>query len=46
MFLEECKYVIKEKMIHNQTIDDDDVKTSSFSDEKNSVRKNSDRKKF
>ena len=39
MFLEECKYVIKEKMIHNQTIDDDDVKTSSFSDEKTLLEK-------
>ena len=39
MFLEECKYVIKEKKIHNQTIDDDDVKTSSFSDEKTLLEK-------
>ena len=39
MFLEECKYAIKEKKIHNQTIDDDDDVKASFSDEKTLLEK-------
>ena len=40
MFLEECKYVVKEKKIPRYIIDD--TKISSDSDKENSDRENSD----
>ena len=43
VFLEECKYVVKEKMIPKYIIDD--IEISSDSDRENSDEENSDRKK-
>ena len=46
VFLEECKYVVKEKMIPKYIIDDIEISSDSDrenSDEENSHRKNSDR---
>ena len=40
VFLEECKYVVKEKKIPKYIIDD--IELSSVSDKKNSDRENSD----
>ena len=40
MFLEECKYVVKETKFHNYTIDD--VQNSSDSDEEDLFEKKSD----
>ena len=44
VFLEECKYVIKEKKIHKYITDD--IEISSDSDEENSDEENSDEKKI
>ena len=46
VFLEEFKYIVKEKMIPKYIIDDMDISSDSHrknSDEENSHRKNSDR---
>ena len=44
MFLEECKYVVKEKKISKYIIDD--IEISSDSDRENSDEENSDEKNF
>ena len=44
MFLEECKYLVKEKKISKYIIDD--IEISSDSDRENSDEENFDEKKF
>ena len=43
MFLQECKYIIKEKKISNYTIDDVEKSDEEDSSEENSDKKDSDK---